>query len=99
MRSPATPGSGALLVLLVGGPSPFLAEGPGCGSPPLLAGVCRLRGWPFPRGRVWGFPCCVCLWRGACWCVRRVFVVLVWVWLCLLCVLVRLWFVVVGFPG
>ena len=28
--------------MVVGGPSAFLAEGRGCGSPPLLAGVCWL---------------------------------------------------------
>ena len=38
MRFPASPGCGALVVV-VGGPSPILAEGRGCGSPPLLAGV------------------------------------------------------------
>ena len=90
---------GGLLVLVVGGPSPFLAEGPRCGSPPLLAGVCQLRWWPFLRGPLGGFPCFVCSWRGACWCVRCVFVVVVWVWVCLPCVLVRVWRVAVGFPG
>ena len=38
MRLPATPGQG-LVSVVVGDPSPLLAEGPGCGSPPLLAGV------------------------------------------------------------
>ena len=90
---------GGPLVLVVGGPSRFLAEGPGCGSPPLLAGVCRLRWWPFPRGWAGSFTCYVCLWRGACWCVRCVFVVVAWVWVCLPCVLVRMWRVAVGFPG
>ena len=87
--------------MLVGvGPSPLLAEGPGCGPPPLLAGVRLVRWWPFPRGLVGGFPCCVCLCRGACWCVRCVFVAVVWVWVCLLCVLARVWQrVAVCFPG
>ena len=90
---------GGPLVLVVGCPSPLLAEGPGCGSRPLLAGVCRLRLWPFPRGWVGGLPCCVCLWRGTCWCLHCRFVVVVWVWVCLPCVLVRVWRVAVGFPG
>ena len=85
--------------LVVGGPSPRLAEGPGCGSSPLLAKVGWLRWWPFPRGFVGDFPCCVCLWRGACWCARCVFVVVVWVLVCLPCLLVRVWRVAVGFPG
>ena len=38
MRFHSTPGWGPLLVV-VGGRSPILAEGRGCGSPPLLAGV------------------------------------------------------------
>ena len=42
MRFPATPGWG-LLAVVVCGPVPFLAAGLGCGSPPLLAWVCRLR--------------------------------------------------------
>ena len=37
------------LVCVVGGPSPLLAEGVGCSSPPLLAGVCRLWLWLVPR--------------------------------------------------
>ena len=85
--------------LLVCVTPPLLAEGPWCSSPPLLAAVCWLLWWPFPRGQVGGFPCCVCLWRGACWCVRGVFVVVVLVWVCLPCVLVRVWRVAVGFPG
>ena len=44
MWFPTTPGWGPL-VLMVGGPSPFLAEDPGCGSPPLLAVVRRPRWW------------------------------------------------------
>ena len=52
--------------------SPLLAEGPGCGSPPLLAGV-RWRRWCFVCG-VW---CVVCgvwfvavgCWWGCGWCV------------------------------
>ena len=77
---------GGPLVLVVGGPSPFLAEGPGCGSPPLLAGVCRVWWWPLLLGWVGGFPCCVffcgaaragvcvvCLWWWCgCGCVCRV---------------------------
>ena len=38
MRFPASPGWDPLVVV-VDGPSPILAEGGGCGSPPLLAGV------------------------------------------------------------
>ena len=38
VRVPATPGWGSPPVA-AGGPSPLLAEGVGCGSPPLLAGV------------------------------------------------------------
>ena len=61
---------GAPLVLVVGGPSPLLAEGPRCRSLPLLAGVRRPRRLPFPWGWVGGSPCCVCLWRSACaWCL------------------------------
>ena len=44
MRFRATPGWGPLVVV-VGGPSPLLAAGPGSGSLPLSAGVCRLRWW------------------------------------------------------
>ena len=43
-----------------------LGCGPGCGSPPLLAGVRRPRRWPFPLGSVGGSSWFVCLWRGAC---------------------------------
>ena len=39
MQFPAIPGWGLLLVV-VAGPSPILAEGLGCSSPPFLAGVC-----------------------------------------------------------
>ena len=42
-----------------------------------------------PRGLVGGFPCCLYLWLGACWCVRCGFVAVVWVWVCLPCVLAR----------
>ena len=38
VRFPAPPGWGPLVVV-VGGPSPLHAEGPGCGSPPLLVRV------------------------------------------------------------
>ena len=48
VRFPATPGWGPLVVVM-GGPSPLLAEGPGCGSPPLLAGVRWLWWWVVPR--------------------------------------------------
>ena len=67
---------------------------PGCGSPPLLAGVRRPRRWPFPWGWVGGFlVVCVYVTRRVrawclCCCVCRVFVVVAWVWVCLLCVLV-----------
>ena len=37
------------LVCVVGGASQLLAEGPGCGSPPLLAGIRRLSWWLVPR--------------------------------------------------
>ena len=52
--------------------SPLLAEGPGCGSPPLLAGV-RWRRWCLVCGvwcRVCGLWCAavVCCW-GCGWCV------------------------------
>ena len=61
----------------------------------------------FPATTGWGLlaalvavsACCVCLWRGACWSVRCVLLVVVWVWVCLLCVLVPVWRVAVGFPG
>ena len=85
------------------GPQPGVAghssQVPQPGSPPILAGVRWLRRWPFPRGLVGGFPCCVCLWRGACWCVCCVLVAVVWVSVCLLCVLARVWCVAVCFPG
>ena len=78
--------------------SPLLAEGLGDGSPPLLAGVCRPRQLVFPRPG--DFLCCVCLWRGACWCVRCVFVAVVLVWVCLPCVLAHVWRrVALCFPG
>ena len=47
---------------------------------------------------VWWGPS-VCLWHGACWCVCCVFVVVVWVLVCLPCVLVCVLRVAVGFPG
>ena len=104
---------GVWLVCGVVGPSPLLAEVPVCYSPPLLAGFPCRWWWAFPATPSWGppaaavgvsagggFPCCVCLWRGACWCVRCVFVAVVWVWVCLPCVLARVWRrVAVCFPG
>ena len=51
VRFPATPGWGPLVVV-VGGPSPLLAEGPGCGCPALLAGV-RCRWWWVVPGHSW----------------------------------------------
>ena len=52
----------------------------------------------FSAGR--GFLCCVCLWHGARWCVRCVLVAVVWVWVCLLCVLACVWRrVAFCFPG
>ena len=169
MGFPASPDWRAPVV--VGGPSPLLAEGPWCGSRPFLAGG-RCRWWlvfprhswlrapgavpghswlgplwcwcvvpghswlrvvlvavprhswlgsagrsggggPFPWGWVGGFPCCVCLWRGACaWCmclcVFCLFVVsvLVVVRVCLprvlvcvcVCVCVVCWWSVIACP-
>ena len=62
---PATPGWGSPPGALVG-PSPLLAEGRGCGSPPVLAGVYRLW-WCGPARHSW-------LWAPGCpspwpWCV------------------------------
>ena len=51
VQFPATPALGLLLVV-VGGLSPFLDEGPGCSSPPILAGACCRRWWVVPR-RSW----------------------------------------------
>ena len=72
MHFSCTPGWGPLPVIVVG-PLPLLAGGPGCGSSPLLAWVRQLRWWwllvSLGLGQV--FPCSVCLWRG------RVCVVLV----------------------
>ena len=48
MQLPAIPGWGLLLVL-VGGPLPILAEGPGCTSPLFLAGICCCWWWLVPR--------------------------------------------------
>ena len=48
MQFLAIPGWGLLLVL-VGGPMPFLATGPGCSSPPFSAGVCYWHWWVVPR--------------------------------------------------
>ena len=77
MWFPATSGRGRLVVVVCG-PSPFLAEGAGCGSPPLLARVRRLL-WAVS----WGLSrvVCVCVWCSH-FCVFCVFVVsvLVVVW-------------------
>ena len=48
VQVPATPDWG-LLVVVVGGTSPLLAEGRGCGFPPILAGVHWLWSWVIPR--------------------------------------------------
>ena len=48
VRSPAIPRWGPLLVV-VGCPLPFLAEGPGCSFPPLLAELCCSCWWVVPR--------------------------------------------------
>ena len=58
---------GGPLVAVVGGPLPLLAEGLGCGSPPLLAGVRRPRRWVVP----WVGVSCVVYARGAV-CARGV---------------------------
>ena len=76
--------------------SPLLAEGFGCGSSPLLAGVRQPLRWLFPLGLVGGFPCCVCLWRGACawslcWRASCVFVVSVLLVVCVLVCLPRVY--------
>ena len=62
---PATPGLGAPLVAVLGGPLPLLAEGLVGGSPPLLAGVRRPRRWVFPRV---GLSRVVCACGAACAC-------------------------------
>ena len=101
MRFPATSGFDSLPVVVgvsrhswlgsTGGGGVWLLAspgcGPGCGSPPLLAGVRQPRRWPF----LWGWPggflvVCVLVARRVrtwcpCWCVCRVFVVVAWVWL------------------
>ena len=102
MWFPATPGWGPLVVVVCG-LLPLLAAGPGCGCPPLLAGV----RWPrWGVSWVLGVSCVVfvcgrggCAWH-SCFCVFCVFVVsvslMVWcdgvVWVCLppalVCVLV-----------
>ena len=66
--------------VVCGGWFPRLGLAAGSGPPSLLAGVRRLRRWPFPWGWVRGFRLCVCLLRGVCawclcWCVCRVFLV------------------------
>ena len=74
----------------------LLPATPGWAPLPVVVGVPR-HSWLGSAGRGdgvsvgGGFKCCVCLWHGACWCVRCVFVALVWVWVCLLCVLARVW--------
>ena len=84
MRFLATPGQGPLVVVM-GGPSPLLAESPGWVFPRhswlRAPGAVPRHSWlgsasrggggdPFLSGLVGGFPCCVCLWRGACaWCL------------------------------
>ena len=105
MRFPATPGLGGPPALVVGGPSPLLGEGPGRVflrlSRPWVPGTVPRHSWLGSAGRSSGcfrgvgwesFPCCVCLWRGACawclcWCVCCVFVVsvlkVVRLWVCL----------------
>ena len=70
---------GSPLAAVVGGPLPLLAEGLGCGSPPLLAGVRRLRRWVFRWVGVSGVVCargaaCACgVCAGVCgvclWCL------------------------------
>ena len=74
----AAGGGGRSSPLGLGGGSPPLHGG---GPPAAAVGV----------SAAGGFPCCVCLWRGACWCVRCVFVAVVLVWVCLPCVLARVW--------
>ena len=80
VRFPSTRGWGTLVVVVCGR-SPFLAKGPGCGSPPLLAGVRRLR-WAVSSGGgcpmlcvfvvravargARAFVCFVCVWC-LCW--------------------------------
>ena len=56
---------GGLLVAVLGGPLPLLAEGLRGGSPPLLAGVRWPRRWVFRRV---GFSCFVCACGAACAC-------------------------------
>ena len=48
VQLPAIPGWRLLVVLVVGGPSPFLADGPGGSSPPFLAGICCWWLWVVP---------------------------------------------------
>ena len=100
MRFLATPGWGPLVVVVCG-PSPLLAEGPGWvfprhswlrapGAVPHHFSLgftgCGGGGGLFPWGLVGGLPCCVCLWCSACaWCLC----------LCVFCVfLVSVWVVV-----
>ena len=76
-RGPAAP-SWTPLVVVGCGPLPLLVAGPGCGSPPLLAGVHQLRLGDLSG---WGLSCVVCVcgvgvwaWCSCC-CVFCVFVV------------------------
>ena len=99
MRSPATPGWGAPCCWwLVAPRNSWLRV---LGAVPRYSWLGSVgRGGGRFRGVRWGvsrFP--VCLWCGACWCVRCVFVAVVWVWVCLPCVLVRVWLVALGLPG
>ena len=48
MQLPAIPGWRLLVVLVVGGHSPFLADSPGGSSPPFLAGICCWWLWVVP---------------------------------------------------
>ena len=79
--------------------------GPGCGSPPLQAGVHRPRRWPFPWGWMGGFSWGVCFWRHACarGVCAGVFDVCSWWWRGCGCVFCVCWSVcvcvAVGFPG
>ena len=81
MRFPATAGSGSLM-MVQGGPSPLLAEGPGLGSPPLLSGVRRPRWWWWLvlLGLGGGFPVLFVFVARAGVRGARAFVCFVWLW-------------------